>query len=98
MKSYVMNYPGDPPMQVIEMTREQFLYYCPRQNITIRDMNSDKPPQVIPMGTDDIYCDFCNEDPGEGITVLATQQGHIMRAYCTLCAKDRWHPHCKELT
>ncbi len=96
MKSYVMLYPGDPPMQVIEMSREQFLYYCPRHPVTISHPGSDIPTQVFPMRQDEIICDMCNADPGDLVTVLATQKGHIMRAYCEPCAKESWMPHCKE--
>ena len=97
MKHYTMKYPGDPVMLVLEMTREEFLFYCPRQNITIHDMSGVEPTQVIPMSTNEIYCDLCSSDPGEQVFALATRKYRIMRGYCTQCAKESWLPYCKEL-
>jgi hypothetical protein len=63
MKHYTLNYPGDPPLPVVEMTRQEFLAAHPRYPVTLTNLSTGES-ESYPMGPDEIRCDFCNGDPG----------------------------------
>lgn len=98
MTSYTMRYPGDPPDTVYEMNREKFLLEFPRVLMLIRDMSTSKvwpALESIPIGVDEIYCDFCNDDPGD--TVFLWDHGH--KAYCRNCFESNLARYCtREVT
>ncbi len=90
MKKMTMRYPGDPPMPVIEMSRNEFLDRYPRTPMVIHNLDTGER-DMYPTPPNEIRCDFCNEDPGETVVVL----GDGLRGYCLNCAKSNWYPHCK---
>lgn len=97
MKQYVMRYPGDPPMNVYEMTRAEFLLLCPRRPIVLEGWGGPEgySREEIPVEPDCICCDFCNADPGDTVYAYGNAAtGSLSRAYCPKCAKEHWLPYC----
>lgn len=85
---YTMLYPGDPPLEVLRMSRAEFLAAHPRRPIEIGTLGPDGEyilKEQIPMAPDEIICDFCNADPGDEVWVY-----NGMRGYCRACAKQQW--------
>src|SRR4051812_39099822 len=99
MKLFIMKFPGDPPMAVTEITRAEFLALCPRQPIRLTNLVTGAYEE-FPMGYNEIYCDFCNDDPGETVVTLAPAKDktRILRGYCLPCAKKMWYRYCTEVT
>lgn len=87
MKSMILRYPGDPPANAIEMTRSEFLSVYPREPIRVY---SEVGVKETPMKPDEIYCDTCNQDPGDYLLVLYDGQ----KAVCRKCADAAYLPHC----
>jgi hypothetical protein len=86
MKRFVMRYPGDPPVEVRQMNRQEFLREFPRTPMLING-------EVLhEFGPDEIYCGLCAKDPGDEIFVCR------QRAHCRECHDQYDKPYCKELT
>jgi len=88
VKSLVFKYPGDPPQPAIEMNRAEFLTVCPRHPTRIY---SGDTVQEFPMAEDEIWCDQCDEDPGDYVLLIGGT-----RAMCRKCADEFYLPHCRE--
>lgn len=83
MITLTMRYPGDPPMMVERMSREEFFERFPPdiRVITIGPLGGP-PTEVTPMG-DLILCDSCNENAGEEINLIGNS-----RVKCAECFKQ----------
>jgi hypothetical protein len=95
VKQLVCRYPGDPPVEVLELSREEFLKLCPREPITLTSfdpVSGTIEKESFPMGFDEIYCDLCNEDPGETIYLYARTQ-----ARCKSCYNKALKRYCFDL-
>ena len=92
-----MNYPGDPPVEVVEMTRAEFLEAYPRHPIVFTSVEPDGSikRKEYQVGPDDIQCDLCCADPGETVWVL--RLGTVVRGHCADCARQGWLPYCEEV-
>ena len=91
MERFILRYPGDPPAEVVKMTRGEFLAAYPRGPIVISFPGSVEPDEVYPMEPDQIQCDLCGADPGDTTYVL-----YGTRGYCPRCADEHIKPYCKE--
>ena len=91
MKHYIMRYPGDPPVGITLMTREEFVERYRPSEFKITNLDTGET-ETRPIGDDEINCDLCNEDPGDAVFV----KDNGSRAYCGKCAASSWLPHCKE--
>ena len=83
MKTFTMRYPGDPPLRIEELTREQFFErFPPETRVMTIGVPGEPPDAVIPFG-ETLCCDCCNADPGDVLYLLAGT-----RAYCTRCFNE----------
>jgi len=91
MKTYRMEYPGDPPSTVIEMSRAEFLERYPDRKGMVE---SFEPYQktVFDLG-DNLHCDCCNAWLYE--TVWVWVEGN--RGYCEECWLAWLKPNCTEV-
>jgi hypothetical protein len=69
VKRYVFRYPGDPPVEVLETSRDEFLALFPRTPMrigTLTDSGEMADVEEFPMAPDEIRCDLCGakyDDP-----------------------------------
>jgi hypothetical protein len=96
MIRYRMTYPGDPPSQVIEMTRAEFQADFRPSHWTLSDPSGDNVT-TFPVGMEDIQCDGCNVDPGDTIFVWLYGRGGC-KGYCQDCFNELFKEHCTQLT
>ena len=87
MKAFRWKYPGDPEDICIHMNRLEFLGNFPREPIKI--ISGGAVLEEIPMGDNEIHCDFCNEDPLDDIFVINSGS----KALCKKCAEESVIPH-----
>lgn len=91
MIRYTLLYPGDPPMEVMHMSRGEFLTAYPRQPIRIGTIGLHGEfllQELIPMQPDEVICDLCGGDPRDEVWVY-----NGMRGYCRSCAESCWFDH-----
>lgn len=93
MKTYVLNYPGDPPCEILEMSREEFLALFPRTPIQTTTFAPDGQLYIERqhLEPDEIICDYCCADPGPTVWVCERQ-----KAVCCCCWLKAWKPYCEE--
>ena len=87
---YDMQYPGDPPSVVIEMTRPEFQERFRPSQWT---MTSESGTESFPVGREEISCDLCGADPGDTIFVWLYGTGGC-RGYCRACFQESKAPYC----
>ena len=87
MTTRTMCYPGDPPLAVRELTREEFLKEF--RGEPFRIYADGKLDKEIPIPPDMICCDYCNAQPESSVFVCEDE------AYCQECFKTWWLPHCQ---
>ena len=95
MKTFTMRYPGDPHVEIIEMTREEFLAAFPDRKLVLvgyDDQGNETNRQEYPLG-DDVVCDLCNAE----ITGTLYLGYRGSRAHCPACAAQGWRPWCQEV-
>jgi hydrogenase maturation factor HypF (carbamoyltransferase family) len=92
MKTLTMRYPGDPPVKIEKMTREEFLEQHPRRSMILVSRGK---VQHIPVDSDCVICDLCNGDPGDVIFVCEGDRRRKPLAGCAACAAEHWLPYCK---
>lgn len=88
MKTYNMQFPGDPVLPVEELSITEFLTKYPRTPIVISrgDIQGEmKVVEIIPMAPNDIECDCCGDDITSGVVTVVGRT----RGYCEKCA-DEW--------
>lgn len=90
MRLFILRYPGDPELPLVEMSRKQFQFLFPDRKITWTF--GDGSTQVTPIDPEDIACDACSADPENTIYLL-----NGSRAYCTACYTTRLAQHCEEI-
>jgi hypothetical protein len=90
VKRFICRYPGDPPIEVLELTRAEFLEMFPDRSITITGFDPSTgltEGHYFPM--DEICCDLCNADPGEVIYLYAGTH-----ARCKTCFEQNLKRYC----
>lgn len=92
MRRMICKYPGDPPVEVVEMTRAEFLARFPDRGTTITSAGPDGvvTSEYYAAPPDAIYCDSCNDDPGSTVYLYAGSRG-----YCPDCFRDSLEEYCK---
>ena len=95
---YDLNYPGDPPSTVIEMSQEEFLATHPNRMFSIGSLNWEtgevENKETLPVG-DEVLCDLCNEsiDPGELLYLWQYGRGGE-KAICEECFQRGFARYC----
>ncbi len=89
-KTTHFRYPDDPIAECVEFTRAEFLEAFPREPIRI--WSSGGKVSEIPLGADEIICDFCSADPGDAIFLIYGTKG-----ICRECAARTVFPYVVEV-
>jgi hypothetical protein len=95
MIHYCFEYPGDPPSQIIEMTRAEFQQGFRPSHWTISDLDGGNASTGV-IEPEDIRCDSCNDNPGDTVYVWIYGRGGC-RGYCKTCFDERFKKHCTKL-
>jgi len=88
MRRYTMRYPGDPAMQVMEMSRQEFLEAFPRTPTQLIDLGTGEVLERIEYGPDEIICDLCDGDPGDTVFLVGP------KGICRSCFEKRLKRYC----
>lgn len=88
MRLLTMQYPGDPPVQCLDMSMQEFLVRYPRTPMRICSATAIKE---IPMPANLVICDCCNAElkPDDRVMLVGGTRG-----YCPQCATQNVLPHC----
>jgi hypothetical protein len=92
MRKMICRYPGDPEVEVLELSRAEFLVMFPDRGTRIT--SADPRTGVITSEyfaapADHIVCDLCNSDPREMIYLYAGNHG-----YCKKCFEEGIVKYC----
>lgn len=93
MKTYNVQYPGDPPSKVVEMSRKEFQDSYRPSHYSITDLITGEI-ETIPIGEEEINCDGCNINPYDTIYVHLYGK-HGCRAYCKQCWERTLKPYVR---
>lgn len=99
MKRLICRYPGDPPIEVLEMNQEEFLRAFPRRPTVLSYQNPDGTwtEEVLQeFKPHEILCDLCSapyDDP-TGLEPIYLYGGSHGR--CQRCYKKSLEQYCTE--
>jgi len=89
MKQFTLHYPGDPAIQIFEMTRREFLDAFPRTPTQLIDLSTGQVMEQIEYRPDEIICDLCDADPDDTVFLVGP------KGICRSCFEKRLKRYCK---